>query len=866
LLKDFFLDSVDTGLKGRKRQRQRRGALTTRGQKDNGTVVSQVARKGVTMKQSSLRSKSEQPREESNDKVEVSPTHNLAGNQPSPARTRRRLLWQKRAEPLGARMRRHAGQQPGGEASLQRLHSLGARSPQAPGGLHSAGVVNPSSSSDAGFPSDRSNTFSKTSAAGGAQRQSEKSPRASRDTIDAPIAALAQASHEGRERRPATPPEHQHREKPSREEIWTGVFRKLLDDGEVHRDSLQLALTFIGFVAPDQCWIDQVYSAITNYSSLSLEDFMKFVSAYEVRQHQAYAEAFVEYDEDGSGSVEVGELATLLRTFGIQPMRHVLEEVIEEVDEDGAGSVELGEFETLMEIIKEREGFTKSQHSMIMGVYTRFDRDCSGEIDTKELIAILTWLGYVVDPDRMGSIVKEVDIDGSGSINEREYLMCIRKVRDQEIEKVINIMQTCDTDGNGTLDTSEVELVLQELGYIPIDDAVIEAIQEAGFQPGDQLDLSQFWQLLAVYRSREGFGALEAAEIEEAFHRYDTQQDGEVSSLEVGRLLRSLGYCLSVEELGGFIARVDVDGSGELDLGELRKLVRMFREQELLHARDVFEHWAFLSGTLTRVQAIRALSQMGISQPAGATATVLEEDLNCRPHSREGPRKKAAGREEERMIDLRGFLRVFVRERRRERQKFKDQCGFSTHEMEELRELFDFYDKDGGGDIKAKEQIKLIEDFFPEMAHDKETRPKLLAIMDEVDSDRSGSLNFYDFLRLMQQLRELQDQAKVAKEMEAIKLTGFSVQEVQDFRELFLRGDDGSGELSLAEVKSMINKVTPLGDKYLAELTHIFRQYAGQGRAVEGEPDMADFPEFLFIMRRVLEVNFARIKERTTRA
>merc|ERR1719210_2362836 len=107
-------------------------------------------------------------------------------------------------------------------------------------------------------------------------------------------------------------------------------------------------------------------------------------------------------------------------------MKHVLDEVITEVDQDGQGALDLAEFKQVMDLIKRREGFTKREHEDFMNVYQRFDRDDSGEIDTKELLGILGWLGYNIDKNRAGEIVKEVDVDGSGSINEREFLMCMR--------------------------------------------------------------------------------------------------------------------------------------------------------------------------------------------------------------------------------------------------------------------------------------------------------------------------------------------------------------------------------------------------------------------------------------------------------
>merc|ERR1740138_1642152 len=138
-----------------------------------------------------------------------------------------------------------------------------------------------------------------------------------------------------------------------------------------------------------------------------------------------------------------------------------------------------------------------------------------------------------------------------------------------------------------------------------------------------------------------------------------------------------------------------------------------------------------------------------------------------------------------------------------------------------MKECFASYDDDGSGDISSKELIRLIEDMFPAMAHDPGFRPKLAQLMTEIDADGSGSLDFQDFLRLMQQLQELKMQERIAKEHKASQESRFTSKEVEEFRELFLAGDEGSGLLHFQMLQHMLGSLCPLGDKNLAELTGI---------------------------------------------
>merc|ERR1711957_119744 len=104
-------------------------------------------------------------------------------------------------------------------------------------------------------------------------------------------------------------------------------------------------------------------------------------------------------------------------------MKHVLQEVASEVDREGKGCLDLTGFERLMDTLRAREGFTNREFDDFTSIYRRFDRDSSGEIDSKELIGILNWLGYSFEAKDTSDILKEVDVDGSGSINDREFMM-----------------------------------------------------------------------------------------------------------------------------------------------------------------------------------------------------------------------------------------------------------------------------------------------------------------------------------------------------------------------------------------------------------------------------------------------------------
>uniref|UniRef100_A0A3P9D5L4 Troponin C, skeletal muscle n=1 Tax=Maylandia zebra TaxID=106582 RepID=A0A3P9D5L4_9CICH len=88
-----------------------------------------------------------------------------------------------------------------------------------------------------------------------------------------------------------------------------------------------------------------------------------------------------------------------------------------------------------------------------------------------------------------------------------------------------------------------------------------------------------------------------------------------------------------------------------------------------------------------------------------------------------------------------------------------DARSFLTEEMiAEFKAAFDMFDTDGGGDISTKELGTVMR-----MLGQNPSREELDAIIEEVDEDGSGTIDFEEFLVMMvQQLKE--DQAGKSEE------------------------------------------------------------------------------------------------------
>jgi len=628
------------------------------------------------------------------------------------------------------------------------------------------------------------------------------------------------------------------------------VFRRLRDaDGELHRDSLVQALGMLGFSAPEQVWVNNVYDRLFSYCTMNVDEFISFVDAYADKQEKQGAILFQQCDEDGSGSIDVDELSNLLASLGITPMEYVVKGIIKAVltEDDIADDVELTypEFKQVFEILRAQEGFTKLEVNEFYNVFNIFDRQRDGELQTSQLVSALSYLGYALDRSSVAAIGKEVDIDGSGTICDREFLVCMRKVREREILRLETLLEFDSLSRRSVkIASSKLQDVLQELGYLPEEQAMVDAAVDAGitcegrdiFQEAGDLNFEEVWRFLEVYRKRDGLARATDSELRMVFERFDADGNGSLDAFEVGRMFRALGFPCTFHVQQSLVQEVDVNGNGKVDLSEFRKLLRLYHGREAGRLKRVFKKLCGSdseNATLPREHAEEALSQLGLG--GNLSSEIL------------------ARRYEYSFYDFWQLTRVA---REDSREVCRERAGFEEEEVNDLRKRFNDYDADGGGEIEDAELRGLLEDLLPDLATNPERRPELIRVLEEADSDGSGSLDFDDFLRLVRNCHDLRDRMLFENETAAIHVTGFTPTEVAEFRELYL-GEGERDQVDFSELTEILQSVIPLGDKNTKTLAGLYDEIV----AVRiGEPQKRmNFAEYLLLLRRMLDVNFAGI-------
>mmetsp|Transcript_40720 Transcript_40720/g.93658 ORF Transcript_40720/g.93658 Transcript_40720/m.93658 type:complete len:1192 (-) Transcript_40720:104-3679(-) len=166
---------------------------------------------------------------------------------------------------------------------------------------------------------------------------------------------------------------------------------------------------------------------------LTYQEFLQWARRLREAEIDSYRPLFAKVDADASGYIDHKELKQLLTSMGLTPLKSVMDRCIDLVDRNRDGEINFEEFVNLMGALRRTEGFADSELYALEEVFLRFDNDNSGEIDTLEIINVMRYLGFVITLDDAHRLVAEVDANESGAVDFREFLHMVRIWREHEI-------------------------------------------------------------------------------------------------------------------------------------------------------------------------------------------------------------------------------------------------------------------------------------------------------------------------------------------------------------------------------------------------------------------------------------------------
>ena len=144
------------------------------------------------------------------------------------------------------------------------------------------------------------------------------------------------------------------------------------------------------------------------------------------------------------------------------------------------------------------EHLTEEKIQEFKEAFEIFDKDKDGYITIKELGEIMKNLGQSPTDSELQDMINEVDVDGNGNIDFKEFLgLMARKMRDTDTEEeLIEAFKVFDRDGNGLISSQELKHVMISLGEKITDEEVEEMIKEADIDGDGFINYEEFVRMI----------------------------------------------------------------------------------------------------------------------------------------------------------------------------------------------------------------------------------------------------------------------------------------------------------------------------------------------------------------------------------
>ena len=144
------------------------------------------------------------------------------------------------------------------------------------------------------------------------------------------------------------------------------------------------------------------------------------------------------------------------------------------------------------------EQLTEDRISQFREAFEMFDKDKDGYITFKELADIMKNLGHGPSDQELNDMINEVDIDGNGNIDFKEFTgLMARKLRDVDNDdELIESFKLIDRDGNGKISGAELKFLITTLGETISDEEVEEMVREADLDGDGEINYEEFAKII----------------------------------------------------------------------------------------------------------------------------------------------------------------------------------------------------------------------------------------------------------------------------------------------------------------------------------------------------------------------------------
>jgi calmodulin len=402
----------------------------------------------------------------------------------------------------------------------------------------------------------------------------------------------------------------------------------------------------------------------------------------------------------------------------------------EEPDEDGLPNLEL-KWRRVQSTCLDGGYFTEFEIKSLRVAYRRFLMPGCPEMHKDDLQELVRHLGYIVlSPAIVWDLANE--ITPYNDLDFDDVVRFVEKYARRECASFREIFDEYDEDNSGAISTLELRSLMADLGFNPSKQLIKEASRHLEHTENGELTFRELLHFFTVYRHTYGFCKAEIVELRETFESF-TVERGIFCGMPILSVASGLiqAFGLQFEETAIAITNKvkarnsEDDNEAEqneiINFEEFLAFARALKEAEQeQYRREFVRHDVDNSGQIEIEELQDCLRNLGHEPTRGVIVEVLKE----------------VDFEEDGSLDMEEFYNFML--------VFRDREGFQNQELVEMRQVFCKFDEDESESISVHELGAMLRYMGYAV-----TMGDLHMLIAQVDVDRSGDLDFREFIRLM---------------------------------------------------------------------------------------------------------------------
>lgn len=203
-----------------------------------------------------------------------------------------------------------------------------------------------------------------------------------------------------------------------------------------------------------------------------------------------------------------------------------------------------------MFLYRQRDGFQKKDIDKFKKGFEYYDEDGSGSISTLELSDLFRGFGHRISVEGLKQLIDRVDVDGTSTLDFREFLRLMRYHRESELDKYKKAFKNYSKPLEGTrgvIKQKDWQHAIEDLNFIDPEVIYFQCMQRADTPA---LDIDDFIDLVdacredfvAQEKKKAGFTDEELEQYKESFESFDKDNSGLIDRMELIQLLKAFNW------------------------------------------------------------------------------------------------------------------------------------------------------------------------------------------------------------------------------------------------------------------------------------------------------------------------------------